>query len=324
MKKILFILVVLICLASGNLKAQDRQKADTTGKTLFKKHKPYIIVLNDGTEYVGEILEDDGREMLINVKKKGKIFIPKYVIKSIELVTPENYKNDEYLYTNAFPRYYMLGSNALPFKKREISANLYYFLSGSVHYNVNENVSLGLTSTWWGSPIALSAKTSFMLSEKNYVGVDVNAGTIIYSAPGSFIGKISAKYTHGDENKNFTLGAGLMSFSYNPSKSNSNGYSDIAYYMGASGASRLSQRTMFVGEFWVFPRTNFGLAGMGIRSIKKESSSFVFGIYGLFQLSNAPYSQSNNYPNKNNLHLYYRNSNLPLIPIPYLGYSFKL
>ena len=43
----------------------------------------YLVVKNDGNEYVGLILSDDGREVLIQTTSLGKIYIPKSDIKSI-------------------------------------------------------------------------------------------------------------------------------------------------------------------------------------------------------------------------------------------------
>ena len=37
----------------------------------------FVITKNDGTEYIGEILSDDGREVLINTSKLGKFIFQK-------------------------------------------------------------------------------------------------------------------------------------------------------------------------------------------------------------------------------------------------------
>ena len=338
MKHVYFILFAFLffCIPF-NGRAQDRQKEDTTAKTVYKKHKQYVIVMNDGTEYTGEILEDNGREMLINVPKKGKIYIPKYVVKSVELLSEENFQNNEYLNENSFPRYYMMGTNALPFQKRQFTANMYYFLSGSANYDVNERYSLGITTTFWGSPIALNAKTSFEISPKNYAGVDIHGGTVIYSSPGSLFGHLCGKYTHGTPNSNFTLSGGLITYSLKrttyPTSSNgmpvasTSTYSFVSYYMSVAAAHRLSKTNLFVGEFLIFPNNNFALAGIGLRSIKKETSSFVFGFYNLIRLTQPsplgyPYYGGNNWTTSHGF--YYNNRVFPVIPIPYLGLSFKL
>ena len=51
----------------------------------------YLIVKNDGVEYVGLVLSDDGREVLIETKSLGKIYIPKSDINSMR---PINYTED--------------------------------------------------------------------------------------------------------------------------------------------------------------------------------------------------------------------------------------
>ena len=37
--------------------------------------QPSIIYLNNGKTYIGEIIEDDGREILLNSKSVGKIYV---------------------------------------------------------------------------------------------------------------------------------------------------------------------------------------------------------------------------------------------------------
>ena len=78
MKNILFIAFLL-----SNLNILFAQNTQTdTNLYLFKK--------NDGTEYIGKLLSDDGREILILTEKLGKIFIPKSEINSIVVIKDKN------------------------------------------------------------------------------------------------------------------------------------------------------------------------------------------------------------------------------------------
>ena len=54
----------------------------------------YVVIKNNGTEYIGKILNDDGREILLETKTLGKIFITKSDIKSITLISTR--KEDVY------------------------------------------------------------------------------------------------------------------------------------------------------------------------------------------------------------------------------------
>ena len=49
-----------------------------------------VVTKHDGTEYIGVIISDDGREVLIETKALGKIYIPKSDIRSIVIVETNN------------------------------------------------------------------------------------------------------------------------------------------------------------------------------------------------------------------------------------------
>ena len=53
--------------------------ASTSGDTT-----KYVVIRNNGIEYVGLLLSDDGREVLIMTQTLGKVYIPKSEIKSIK------------------------------------------------------------------------------------------------------------------------------------------------------------------------------------------------------------------------------------------------
>ena len=70
-------LVALFLLFTGLINAQQNPIDTNT----------YVVIKNNGMEYIGKILNDDGREILLETKTLGKIFITKSDIKSITLVS---------------------------------------------------------------------------------------------------------------------------------------------------------------------------------------------------------------------------------------------
>ena len=66
--KILCLFLLLTCAYFTNA-----QVAKQDGDTL-----KYLIVRNNGIEYVGQILSDDGRELLIMTQQLGRVYIPKF------------------------------------------------------------------------------------------------------------------------------------------------------------------------------------------------------------------------------------------------------
>ena len=126
----------------------------------------YIVVKHDGIEYVGLLLSDDGRELLIETKSLGKIYIPKSEIKSIK---PVDYSEDiaQGVVTSAgvFTTRYQFSTNAFPIEKGENYAmiNLY---GPEVHFAVNKRFSLGIMASWIASPLVLAAKYTIPTSNE--------------------------------------------------------------------------------------------------------------------------------------------------------------
>ena len=56
----------------------------------IKNKNLVLIVKNDGREFIGEIISDDGREILVVTKAIGKIFINKSDISSITKVDEDS------------------------------------------------------------------------------------------------------------------------------------------------------------------------------------------------------------------------------------------
>ena len=52
----------------------------------------YMVVKNDGSEHVGEIISDDGREVLLLTQNIGKIYINKSDIASMKKLEADKIK----------------------------------------------------------------------------------------------------------------------------------------------------------------------------------------------------------------------------------------
>jgi hypothetical protein len=213
----IFLPILFFLLGSFQLHAQTPSTAaPSTDST------KYLIVKNDGNEYVGQILSDDGREVLIETKSLGKIYIPKSDIKSMR---PINYNEDiskgEVSTAGVFTTRYQFTTNCFPIKKGENYAmiNLY---GPEVHFAVHKDFSVGIMSTWIGSPIALALKyTRGTANPKINYGAGALIGTSGYLNSGrGFGGLYWGMITYGDRRTNVTLSVGYGHFndgnSYNP------------------------------------------------------------------------------------------------------------
>ena len=103
---------ILLFLILSFVSMANAQVSKTEGDTL-----KYLIVRNNGVEYVGQILSDDGRELLLLTPQLGKIYIPKSEVKSVTLVNEQtDFKEGEYLGQGVFTTRYQFTTNAFPIK----------------------------------------------------------------------------------------------------------------------------------------------------------------------------------------------------------------
>lgn len=215
MKKLLFFFVLFLSFVSN---AQvPTQETDTL---------KYLIVRNNGIEYVGQIISDDGRELLIMTQQLGKIYIPKSEVKSISKIDEStDYRAGEYLGQGVFTTRYQFTTNAFPIKKGENYAliNLY---GPEVHFGVLPNLSVGIMATWIASPIALALKYTIPTQNPK---LNFGLGTIMASSgyfnqAKGYGGLHWGMATYGTRRSNATLSLGYGYFNSGFSFTSQNSY----------------------------------------------------------------------------------------------------
>ncbi len=238
----------------------------------------FLIVKNDGTEYIGKILSDDGREVLIETENLGKIYIPKSDIKSMKKIDREDVvAGGVYNGAGPFTTRYCFTTNALPIVKGEnyLMTNLY---GPEVHFALSNNFSLGIMSTWIASPLVLAAKYSFRTKkEKLNFSVGTLFGTSGYlNSFRGFGGLHFANVTIGDRTRNLTFSAG---YAYVKGGFRSNIYEEGTYYYdGGTSPSYFS--TLTFGNSTLASGPIFSVAGIIKVGAK---ASFVFdSMFGVF------------------------------------------
>lgn len=170
----------------------------------------YVVTKNDGTEYVGKILSDDGREVLIETEALGKIYIPKSEIRTIVKVeSPKEIVHGEYQSTGPFTTRYAFTTNALPIKKGENYA-LINLWGPEVHFAVTDHLNIGVMSTWIASPMVLAIKYSIKTGNEK---VNFSLGTLMATSGylntfRGFGGIHFANVTFGSRKRNLTLSGG--------------------------------------------------------------------------------------------------------------------
>jgi len=283
MKTIYAILLLVIGLASTNSFSQE-------DSTKVEK-KFYLIVKNDGSEYRGYILSDDGREILLQTENIGKMYINKSEIQSIsevdKLVTKDGSAVGEYSdlrNDGPFTTRYYFTTNALPVKKKESYA-LIHLYGPEVHFAVSDNLSVGVMATWIASPIALALKYSFDNPNPDsdvHFAIGGIFGSGGYLNPASFGGLYFATVTKGSRSSNMSFSTGYAHINTGSLFLPNNSYDGKYSYQGHNMTEEYfvpyeAQPNFEYETLSSTPRNNgsliFGISG--IKSIGKKAS-FIF------------------------------------------------
>ncbi|MDF1672450.1 MAG: hypothetical protein P1U41_03040 [Vicingaceae bacterium] len=277
MKKYIGILILLCVVAPNSLFSQaDRDSSETVVK------KIYVITTNSGGEFVGVILKEDAREVLIKTKDKGEVIIPKFEIRVMkELGAGELSSKGEFMSDNVFSTRYFFTTNGLPIKKGE-SYVLWNLYGPEVHFGVSKNLSLGIMTSWVGIPIVGSAKYSIKLGENLNLGVGLLAGTGSWAAPDFLVGLPYGALTFGNRRNNINFSGGYGMAAYD-------GYQGGVAVYSVGALARIGKKASFVLDSFFYVEDNFsnnsGIYGIiipGIRLQTKYDAAFQFGFSGFY------------------------------------------
>ncbi len=265
--------ILLFLLGSFQLQAQVPNTSAPSSDTT-----KYIVVKHDGNEYVGQILSDDGREVLIETKSLGKIYIPKSDIKSMRpLDYAEDVAKGEVSTAGVFTTRYQFTTNCFPIKKGENYAMLNLY-GPEVHFAVHKDFSVGIMSTWIGSPIALALKyTRGTANPKINYGVGTLLGTSGYFNQGKGYGGLHwGMITYGDRRNNATLSVGYGYF--NPGVSQTN-FGQTIYTPGVYTASNgIYPDIPIDGYYYSSSQSNYKAPIIGLAGQAKvgKKASFIY------------------------------------------------
>lgn len=205
MKQVILLLGVLFTLSLG---AHAQFEDDSTQKQL------YLVTKTDGASFYGYILKDDGREILLQTKTIGKIYINKSNINQIKAVSESEIQVEqkgeysELRDEGPFTTRYYLNTNGLPIKKGENYAMIHLY-GPEVHFAVSDNLSLGVMASWIASPIAVAGKYSFDSETNTHFALGTILGSSGFLGQSRGVGGLHwATITQGDRMANVSLSAG--------------------------------------------------------------------------------------------------------------------
>ena len=202
MRKLLPLLLLLFCFAASN---NSYGQTDTT-KT------PKLVIKTDGTQYVGVILSDDGREILLETESLGKIYIRKSDIKSItEVPDTDIDPSGKYEPEGAFTSRYYFTNNALPIKKGEHYSMIHLY-GPEIHFSAGKGFSAGIMTTWGASPFLVALKQCIKTKNEK---VNFSLGTIMGSSGyfntfRGFGGMHWLTFTYGRPASNISFSGGYL------------------------------------------------------------------------------------------------------------------
>lgn len=263
----LFVLVM-----SSNSSAQNAKSDETTSTVLYR------IVTTSGTEYVGTLIQDDGREVLIETPELGKLYIPKNKIASISQVKAED-SIVEGLYRDAGPfttRYYFT-NNALPIRKGEHYAMIHLY-GPEMHFAVSNRLSIGVMATWIAAPIGLALKYSIPTKDPkwNFSVGTILASTSYLNAAKGFGGIHWGSVTRGIAGKNITFSAGYAYLNFNLGEDRLRS----APVVSLAGIGPVGRKASIIFDSMVFfgshTRTVNGTFGNDIKEFKGPRTTIIF------------------------------------------------
>ena len=198
-----------LCLA---LVASSAVMAQVGTDSTQQKEIPFVkVTKNDKSVYIGQIIKDDGREVLLRTTTIGDVYISKSDIKSIQPVDKlqATYSGD-YREEGPFKSRYYFTNNALPLEKGD-NYGLIHLYGPEVHVAVSDRLSVGVMATWIASPIGIALKYAIPTQNEK---VNLSLGTIMFSS--GYLNKAKGwgglhwgSITFGKAGKNMTLSSGV-------------------------------------------------------------------------------------------------------------------
>ena len=202
MKIIYGLITLLLIVFQISITAQSGDLTDSK--------KLVLITKNNGGEFIGEIISDDGREILLMTTTIGKIYINKSDISGITSVDEKSTTKigGEFRAEGPFTTRYFFTNNSLPLKKNEHYAMIQLY-GPEVHFSVSDKLSLGVMASWIASPIALASKLCLYSKNNIHISLGNILGNSGYIEQGKVFGGLHwLTITKGDRMKNISFSAG--------------------------------------------------------------------------------------------------------------------
>jgi hypothetical protein len=196
MKKfsMLFISMVIATFLTNSSFAQEQQD---TASTIHK------IIKQNGAAFVGKILSQDSREILMESVEIGLVYIPLHEVREIVEVP----SGTEVLNGDLFATRYFLTTNGFPVKKGDnyVQWNLF---GPDFQFGIADHFGVGIMTSWVGMPIIGTAKYSLNLGKNLSGGLGFLGGTGSWAFPEYGLLLPFGFLTLGNKSYNINVSAG--------------------------------------------------------------------------------------------------------------------
>ena len=172
------------------------------------------VTLSNGKEYIGTVIKDDGREVYLMTESIGGVYLLKTDIKSMKPVeSDKQIVQGEFRDSGPFTTRYAFTTNALSINKGENYAMLNLY-GPEIHMAVTNRLSIGVMSSWIGSPLILAAKFTIPTKNPNLnFSIGNLAATSGYIQSFRGYGDLAfANVTLGNRMNNITLAGGYFMY----------------------------------------------------------------------------------------------------------------
>lgn len=251
-RMVLFLAIILF--SFNALRAQEPQAVPETEKI-------YVIIKNDGTQFIGKIITQDAREVLIETEELGQVFIPRHELKSIREADPALVDTSgTFKPAEVFSTRYFLTTNGLPVEKGDTYI-LWSLFGPDFQFGISDNLGVGLLTTWIGTPLIGSIKYSIPLKGQWNAGLGLLLGTGSWTWPGLALALPYGVLTYGDrlKNINFSFGYGGVTWKNETSdmfgSTSSSRESEGNFLVSVAGMYKLSNSFSLVFDSFIVPRT---------------------------------------------------------------------
>jgi len=196
MKKILITLLVIILSTYSTFAQNEGAKVVT-----------YKIIKQNGSAFIGVIISQDARELLLQTEDVGLVYIPKHEIDEIVEIK----EGEKALTGGLFATRYFLTTNGLNINKGD-NYVIWNLFGPEFQFGVADDFTLGIMTSWAGMPIIGTAKYSRQIADKAYGGVGFLGGTGSWAFPEYGLLLPFGFLSVGDRvnNLNVSVGYGLL------------------------------------------------------------------------------------------------------------------